>query len=167
MLKASIDLSQAEFKSYENLNLEQDWIQVPAIRMYLKARRFDISQPVFVSKDDNVLNFYQSIKSVPRNVIVIHPNPKILDQIVTSLKREGHSVFGFKRVKEANTRITEFDKNQTVIDNIVVPINLEVSYNYTYKEFLNKNFPKYKVLTIDKKDYRDTINMKEFSRENN
>lgn len=167
MLKATINLNEAEFKSYENLNLEQDWMQVPAIRMFLKARRFDLSQSILVSKDKNILSFYQSIKSVPRNVVVIHPNPDILNQIVTSLKNEGHSVFAFKRVKEANNRIIELTKNKSPIDHIVVPINLEVSYNYKYKDFLNKNFPKYNVLTIDKREYRDVINMKEFKNENN
>jgi hypothetical protein len=167
MLKVVINFNEDQFTSYQHLNIEQDWKQITAIRMYLKARRFNLNLPIFAIKDckNNNLTFFQNKIHVKKNIIVIHPNPTILTQIVDSLKNQGHDVFAFYKVKDMTNKLIEFKQTNTSIDVIVVPTNLQVSYNLSCKQFLNHIYPKYKVLTLDKNNYRDTINLKNLCKE--
>lgn len=166
MVKATINLNDLEFVAYKNIDLESKWKEFPAIRMYLKVRKFDLSLPVFVTKNDTEITFFQNVINRTKSVIVVHPNPNILKQLTVSLKNDGHSVFGFRRVKDANLRLNKLIETNDQIDYVVAPTNLQVSFNFTYKEFLNKMFPKINVLTVDNNNYRDTINLTKFQKEN-
>lgn len=161
MVKATINLDDLDYVCYKNADLATNWKEFPAIRMYLKARKFDISLPIFVTKNNNEITFFQDIKNSSKTVFVVHPNPSILHQLTVSLANDGHNVTAFKRVKDANLSL----KNNTEIDYVVVPTNLLVSYNFTYKNYLNKLYPKINVLTVDNNNYRDTINLKNFNKE--
>lgn len=160
MLKAELDLTNITFVNYQHLDLERDWRQVPVIRIWLKARRFDLTMPIFVTREKDVMTFFQTKTDSGKTLVLVHPNPKILNQLHDSLKQAGHSVFAFKRVKDANKQIETMIQNNTLINKIVVPTNLKVSYNFTYKNFLNKKYPGYEVLTVDNKDYRETVSLR-------
>lgn len=166
MIKAVINLNDVEFESYKNVDIEKNWKEFPAIRIYLKARKFNLSLPIFTIKAENEITFFQTAGTNNKNVIVVHPNPTILRQLTVSLKGDGHSVFGFHKVKEANLRLNKLLENKETIDYVVVPTNLQVSYNFTYKNYLNKLFPKINVLTVDNNEYRDSINLINFKGEN-
>ena len=161
MIKAVLNLNTNAFAGYQHLDLEKSWRDVNVIRLWLKARGFDLSLPIFVTKDeeDNTLTFFQTIKNPNKTLILVHPNPKVRSQLQDSLKQEGHVVHAFSKVKDANLCIFLMSQNGTKLDRIIVPKNLKVFHSLTYKTFLNRTFPKYGVLTVDNKEYRDYINM--------
>ena len=161
MIKAVLELNNVKFKDYSHLDLENEWKNVAPIRIWLKARRFDLDYPVFVTRDsnDNSLTFFQNKEEENSTIVLVHPNRLILNQLQTRLLNDGYTVLAFSRVKDANKKITEMCDNEIKIRNIVVPTNLNVSYNFTYENFLNQKFPKCKVLTIDNRNYRDSINL--------
>jgi hypothetical protein len=160
VLKAELDLTNIQFVNYQHLDLEKDWRQIPVIRIWLKARSFDLTMPIFVTREENIMTFFQTKSDSGKTLVLVHPNPKILNQLHNSLKHAGHLVHAFKRVKDANVQIQSMIQSKTVIDKIVVPTNLKVSYNFTYKNYLNKKYPGYDVLTVDNKDYRETVSLK-------
>lgn len=162
MLTAELDLTNVQFVNYQHLDLENDWRSVPVIRIWLKARKFDLTMPIFVTREEKVLTFTQTKTDFGKTLVLVHPNVLILSQLQDSLKKAGHTVHAFKRVKDANVELQKMFENNIQVDKIVVPTNLKVSYNFTYKDFLNKMYPGYQVLTVDNNDYRETVNLKLF-----
>lgn len=156
MNKAVLNLNSTVFENYQHLDLEKHWRSVKAINVWLMARDFNLSLPIFVTKDDfdNTLTFFQSKSVANKTIILVHPNPAKLSQLYTSLKNAGHLVHAFSKVRAANNKI----KGMSKIDSIVVPKNLKVHNGFTYKTYLNAKYPGYKVHTIDNNDYRDTLN---------
>lgn len=110
----------------------------------------------------NIQNVIQMHYKRPeaKTVIIVHPHPKALEQLIQNFQMQGYIVYGFKRVQEANRRILFFEETGVQIAAIVVPKKLWVSNQITYKQFLNHHLPKYRVYDIDNKEYRDTINFK-------
>lgn len=161
MIKAVLNLNTNAFAGYQHLDLEKSWRDINVIQLWLKARGFDLSLPIFVTKDeeDNTLTFFQTIKNPNKTVILVHPNPKVRSQLQDSLKQDGHIVHAFAKVKDANIQIYTMAQNGSQLDSIIVPKNLKVFHSLTYEIYLNRAFPKYKVLTVDDKEYRDYINM--------
>lgn len=161
MLKAVLDLSGRNFINYKHLDLEQNWRSVAVIRIWLKARNFDLSIPILVTRDEekNTLTFFQTVSNSGRTIVLVHPNPDILHQIDTSLQNAGHKVYSFNKVEDANRQLYLFSQNKVKLDRIIIPRNLKVSYNYTYKNFLNRTFPMYSVIVVDNRDYRDKIDI--------
>lgn len=103
---------------------------------------------------------YKRFPKTRKSVVLVHPNPDILNQLEIALIQEGHIVGAFTRVQDANRQIHKMSENSIPLDKIIVPANLKVAYNLTYKSFLNRIFPKYQVITIDERDYRDSVNIK-------
>jgi hypothetical protein len=161
MLKAVLDLNGKQFVSYSSIDLEHNWRNVTVIRIWLKARKFDLTIPIFVTRDNekNTLTFFQTISSSGKTIVLVHPNPDILHNLHTSLKEAGHTVYAYTKVEDANLQLYVLSSGGTKIDKIIVPKFLRVFHSFTYKNYLNRNFPTYKVLTIDNKDYRDYIDM--------
>jgi hypothetical protein len=162
MIKATLHLDTIKSNTYHCLELEQNWRSIPSINVWLKVRGFNLSNPVMVTANisDNSLTFFQSASNSPKNIVLVHPNSQVLQDLYTSLRDAGHTVHAFTKVEKANQHIQSMIDNNQTLNKIVVPRNLEVGYNFTYKQFLQKTFPKYQVLTIDKRRYRDTINLK-------
>lgn len=159
MIKATLNLNETSYKNYNIQELHSNWRKYPVIKMWLKLRRFDLANPIFVDSDldFNTLTFSQSNSNLSRNIVLVHPNPDILKQLTDSLVKAGHQVTSFKKVQDANW---ELGSGQP-IDSIIIPENLKVSTGCTYKNYLNHKFPNLKVLTVDKRNYRETLNLKE------
>jgi len=167
MLKAILDLNGVKFRNYQHLDLEKDWRSVNVICLWLKARTFNLYLPVFVTRDEhkNTITFFQTAQMTGKTVVLVHPNSAILNQLDNLLKEAGHIIHKFSRVKAANAFIADMHKSETKIHKIIVPTNLEVSFNFTYEQFLHHMFPKYEILTVDTKTYRDSINLRTFQKE--
>lgn len=161
MLIAVLDLNQTVFSCYHLAELELNWRNTPAIRIWLKVRQFDLSEPINVSKNEekNTLTFSQTKPILSKTVMIVHPNPKILEQLTTSVKEQGHNVLPFIKVKDATAQLKLMFENKHKLDKIVVPKNLKVYHNFTYEKYLNKKFPSYGVITVDNREYRETIKL--------
>jgi len=163
MLKAILDLNNSTFVFRHSLDdLVKKWAEVPTIKLWLKARRFDLSLPISVTKDDkaNTLTFTQVMRFPSRTIVLVHPNPTILDQLTASLKEEGHIVYPFTKVRMANAQLESMNSFKMPVDKIIIPKNLKIHHDFTYEGYLNQFYPQYQILTIDKKDYRESISLK-------
>jgi len=98
-------------------------------------------------------------QNIIKNLILVHPNPQSLERLRTSLEREGHLVYAFQKVDDANHKIHSMLTSGRTIDRVIVPKNLRVYYGFTYKSFLHRMFPECPVLTVDSKEYRDPIDV--------
>lgn len=167
MRTAILELDSEAFETYQHLDIEQNWRSIGAVRMWLKFRQFDLTLPILVSRneEENTLTFYQTVSNLPKTVVLIHPNPDILKQLDQALKDSGHSVYSYSKVEDANFQLNVISQNKLTLHKIIVPRHLRVMDSLTYKQFLNQMYPNYQVLTIDNKDYRDTINLKAFKKE--
>lgn len=167
MRKATLDLNEYQDKNRthdELVGFFNNWETIPSIRLWLKARKFDIQAPIMVTQEKNlVLSFYQM--GSDRNLVLIHPNPKILEQLKKALQEPGRTIHTFSKVEAATTCIKQMSADKTKIQNIIVPEKLEVSHNLTFKAFLNIKFPEFNVITVDKKNYRDSVNLRTFKKE--
>lgn len=163
MIKATLNINDTSYAGYNILELEQNWRNFPAINIWLKVRRFDLTLPIFVTPnhEENSLTFFQTQSNITRHVVLVHPNPDVLSQLTEGLKAAGHSVTSFKRVEEANIELNNIKEKNYPIDFVIVPTKLKVGAGYTYKNYLNHKYPNLNVLTVDKSEYRDTINMRE------
>src|SRR5690348_5542580 len=117
MIKAELDLNNVKFREYSHLDLEKNWRSVTVIRIWLKARNFDLNLPIFVTRieEKNILTFFQTKTDPGKHIVIVHPNPQILNQLDTVLKAAGYSVFGFRKVKDANQRLTKLFETNTPI----------------------------------------------------
>lgn len=167
MRKATLDLNEFRNKNRteeELVGFFNKWETIPSINLWLKARKFDLASPILVTQEKNlVITFYQTGED--RTIVLVHPNPKILEQLTVALVEPGRIVRAFSRVKDANDCIKQLVISNAAISSIIVPEKLQVSHNVSYKAFLNTKFPAYKVITIDKKNYRDSINLRTFKSE--
>ena len=163
MRRATLNLNETTYKQYTVRELESNWHDYPVIKLWLKIRKFDLSLPISVITNykENSITFTQAAKNLHRNVIVVHPNPQILDQISHSLIKAGHKVTGFQKAKLANIQIETITENNFNLDCIIIPANMKVAPGCTYKNYLNRRFPDISVLTTDKNNYRETLNIKE------
>lgn len=159
MLTAILNLNDKNFSCYTLAEIEQNWKTTLVVCIWLSARKFNLDEPIQVvtNKQKNTLTFCQGKPNIHRTVMVVHPNPKILDQITTSLKEQGHEVLAYIKVKDATVQVKFMFEKKIKLDRIVVPKNLKVYHNFTYENYLNKKFPNYGVITVDNKEYRETI----------
>jgi len=167
MLKAVLDLNCIRFMNYQHLDLEKDWRSINVICLWLRVRAFNLALPVFVTRDtkQSTMTFFQTIPMPGKTIVLVHPNPAVLRQLDGYLKNAGHIIHKFSKVKDANAFIADMTKSKTKIHKIVVPKNLEVSYNFTYCQFLNHMYPGYDIITVDEKNYRDNINLRTLKKE--
>lgn len=155
MNKAVLDLNV--FKDVKNQDIESfmsDWKTIPGINMWLKVRKFDLNEPIFVTKSGNhTLTFFQGKDPVNKLIVVVNRNKSAINDIKHLLS--DHTIVSFTNVHDANLFMTNNKPNI-----IVIPKNLKISRSLTYNDYVKKFYPGLKVITTNSGSGKDLINLK-------
>lgn len=156
MNKAILDLNKfkAEKTQQEINEFLMNWKIIPGINMWLKVRKFDLNEPIFVTKTgSHTLTFFQGKDPVNKLIMVVNRNKDTINDIKHLLNT--HTVVAFDNVHEANLFMVHNKPNL-----IVIPKNLKISRSLTYNDYVKKFYPGLNVITINSGSDKNLINLK-------
>lgn len=151
MLKASLSLDKFKergIKADMALDLAHTWKEMPAVRLWLRARGFNIDKQILVLKENEEMVFFQRSSIVNRSVIIVNQDAVQLETLTKAFSEVGHKVIACTSTRMAIQKINSILDLKGVLDFVIFPKNLQVSQFTSFELYMKTHYPELKVLSF-------------------